>query len=40
MKNFKQITKILQYLQIGLAIVLMIMMLKGLKIISMLMKGG
>ena len=40
MKNFKQITKILQYLQIGLAIVLMIMMLKGLKIISMLIKGG
>lgn len=40
MKYFKRITKILQYVQIGLAIVLMIMLLKGLKIMYALMKGG
>jgi hypothetical protein len=40
MKNFKRISKILQYLQIGLAIILMIMIFKGLKIFFLLMKGG
>ena len=40
MKNFKRISKILHYLQIGLAIILMIMILKGLKLFSVLLKGG
>jgi len=40
MKNIKRITKILKWLQIGVAIVLTLMMMKAMRMLYMFLKEG
>ena len=40
MKHIKRINKILQIVQIGLSIILAVMMLKGIKMFFIMLKGG